>query len=504
MWLNQNDNRITIDYDKFIKFLNHDTGPYPLIYGYQIFKLTEIEVSEISDINPIDYTYSHLYHEIKDLATPQMLQQLHNYLLSLLSSNPQEPPQFAGWTYINTIYTPFTQESKGLGVPRAIYKIGKFTITTPSGFLFGIWPYHYVTAYDDISMEYYIGSWHSYKSPYWRDIIEPYFIFDNIYVTLRNFVYVMTNDRYHVEVASDIKSKENYTYVDIPKLILNIPSIMLNIMNIPRSELSMDLYRDFDNFISGYRPLTDLAMGQRESLQHYANTHPEIFIEPLPRDLPVCIEDYVNFNLVPEEFKSHNFPRKVDNVYNLLQTHTIWGIFEDVLDDFAEGLDENDPNYRDQVIALAMETERKYGGLEMLLRHNFVHENVSSSLLQYALIAMGANPTYVSDIITTRLVLAYADIMYAGGLDNRQFPLSTGFINYICDNISQNDALNIIGFYIGIKYTSLVEVNPIDALRIMLTQGSVYPLPGLENADQTMLSEFILATKYAYIFIILI
>lgn len=486
-WLNHHSTEFKVN-QNILDVISNDVGPYPLTYIYAFMNLTEDQRINIKTYSDFDYTYSHFYNQVKMIASQADIDALHQYIISLLTLiDPGDEPHIPGWKFEGIAYTPFSDPQDLVitryaqkyhlnvasikGLPQLVYTTGPYTIKTPPCNLFGLWPYHYITHYNGISILSYHSLWQMKHNKSWNfNIEDTSFRYDTY---LRDIAYMLSLPEYkhimdQVEVASDVINPEDFTYLDIFRVLNNAPHII--------AELTKDGY---------ISPEYTLTMGQREKLLHQVRYN-QLKLDLSIGRLPYCIEDYSD---IKDLTCYYNEMPSIDGgrfTFNRMTLKSLYEILEFQYDYYNE-------NLNDETIVDTLEDEFKHSKIGQDWYYNSIQSSIFNKSenqvrninREIALAYMGFNLKNNSYIFSNTIVRICAHIIYAGGLKpifKPVYPFTLGFINYICDSVSKVEAQIIISLFMGISFDIINDdIDSINILRNMLIRGDASPVEYLSQ-----------------------
>lgn len=381
----------------------------------RVLKDIEITPNQLKDINKVVFEYnSYFYDEITGLVTQDDLKQLHDLLESTVPMGTRIQLSH-GHGY----------KDKSEPFPRVVAQIGGFTIATPPFGIKGIWPQHYVIAYNDIPISKYLKVWiRNYDDNECRALSYALSNPDFAHVTAK------------VVISSKVTNMDDYNINDLPNIILNLPQIRVMI-------------RDVIN-TSDYLYITNhlILCGQRELIHRHIRDN-RIAIRPTPK-WPHCIEDYINIQL--------------PQLGNWNIQHNIW-------------------NYMNFSLTEADMKQFNHKSFMQWLTPNFNPKD----LIQIRFLLM-ASKVHVNDctMITYRCVKFFIQLYIMGGIGEdvaTAKPIKLGFIRQL-ELFSDRDIQTIMTYlHIPIR-DDKGRYMTYEDLKIILQRGYKYPLPYIANADK--------------------
>lgn len=213
----QPENKGYASYQNFIRDLHSERPDLEIGFVdstyFRYYGTHEYRIDEKTDniTSTIDYAadvtgYNALYDKIKSLVSDEEFQVIIDYVNKLANGNPLL--QMPLLKDSRCSYLHYDGDSKMI---RMKYKVNKFELSTIPYGMKGIWPYHYVTAYDGIPISTYYTFWHHLRNP----------ISSNI--TYQKIQYLLSKNSdlaKRVELGSNSDNTTN-----ICNIIINLPSI---------------------------------------------------------------------------------------------------------------------------------------------------------------------------------------------------------------------------------------------------------------------------------------
>lgn len=360
---------------------------------------------------------------------------------------------------------------------RLIYQIDEYTIATPPLGLEGVWPHHYVIAYQDISIEIYNIYWNFL----YGELNKPH---SDLEEFTRALMYYLANTpnipSIKVTDKLDLSLEEvMLEYIINMPYILNHIAIQLGLF--PDGILSDTVNRIRiikDKIIDDYTPKINIGHNifQLQKLKLYLADHPEIKVrEKTVDEIPHYIEDYIDFSVFPEymiKLLDDKFPQISENPFDNIEGDLIGVINREykVMENFAN----------------------RVGGkwLQNNYSRNVFYDSHTNFDTYFLLALMGLKPTIASGSLSINNLFFIADVINLGGLGFNSSDANSElkYILPIYDN-----------FFVGNNLKTIAELFKIPTyntkrkdMKILFSRGYIHPLVNMPPELQPA------ADKWAY------